>query len=408
MNKSNDTTVHCDTPDLNSATFDNVSVVLYSLIIVASLVGNLLIFLVVYYNKTMQTVTNILICNCSFADLLITLLPNVWKIFDTLKFHGRWPVELPSYMCVVLFISVYLSVASNIITLMVISLDRFYSIVWPHKRRLTVGMLYIVVPLIWTVSFGFALPVTFIQKVEYFPDYGLACIEKWPAPFSNVHSKKHYTLVLVSCLYAFPVCLMTIVYSLIAKKLYQASSGITTNSSANAVDDKLLKTPNKTKTIVTISKEFRSSFFSRLPAKSSSSSEEDKYRVSVNVSCNGGTLQPKLNKCFKSNKSKSELVTSTKSREQRTKRVINMLVCIVAAFTISWLPVNLIQVLNFFHPYFIRCQMAMPHWAYSIAFFMQYANSALNPLIYFGFSKTYVKGLGTVRKSLKSVKSRDV
>ncbi|KAL3876764.1 hypothetical protein ACJMK2_034560, partial [Sinanodonta woodiana] len=50
-----------------------LKIVLYSIIIVASLVGNLLVIVVVLKNKRMQTATNFYIVNLAVADILVTV-----------------------------------------------------------------------------------------------------------------------------------------------------------------------------------------------------------------------------------------------------------------------------------------------------------------------------------------------
>ena len=63
---------------------------------------------------------------------------------------------------------------------------------------------------------------------------------------------------------------------------------------------------------------------------------------------------------------------------------------------ISRLPVYLIQFLTFFHPYYSRCRHSIPDWAYATCYFMQYANSAIDPLLYFWFSSHFRKELAAI------------
>ena len=45
-------------------------------------------------------------------------------------------------------------------------------------------------------------------------------------------------------------------------------------------------------------------------------------------------------------------------------------------------------------------------WPFSIAFFLQYANSAIRPMIYFGFSDSYRKSLVSTFKPLLNWKNK--
>ena len=81
-----------------------------------------------------------------------------------------------------------------------------------------------------------------------------------------------------------------------------------------------------------------------------------------------------------------------RKRGGRRSKVITMLIAIVSSFAICWFWVFLLQFLAYFHPYYVKCPSALPSWAFGFAIFMQHCNSAITPLLYFGFSYTYRRG----------------
>ena len=103
------------------------------------MVGNILMLLVVWTRVKLQTFTHILICNCAVADLLITLFAAGFGVVDALITKGRW--YLGSFMCSFVHFCVISSVAANIISLMVITVERLISVVSPYKKMFTNKML---------------------------------------------------------------------------------------------------------------------------------------------------------------------------------------------------------------------------------------------------------------------------
>ena len=78
---------------------------------------------------------------------------------------------------------------------------------------------------------------------------------------------------------------------------------------------------------------------------------------------------------------------------KQKKKVIRMLVVVVSAFGICWLPVFVQQFIYFVHPYYSVCPISIPKAFLFFAFFMQYLASAINPYIYFVCSDVYRHGL---------------
>ena len=213
---SNATAAKCRIASEFSETHSKFAASAYIVVILMSLCGNGTVLVVMYKNHSMRSVTNLLICNSAVADLLITILPTVWEVLVLLKYR-TWP--LGTFMCTFMYMSVYLSVAATVITLMIITADRYNAVIYPYKKYLTTKMLLIVIPAIWIISFLFASPTTFTQKVIYVNGHGLECIEQWPNPFSSTESPKHYTVILFISLYALPLILMSILYAIMARKL---------------------------------------------------------------------------------------------------------------------------------------------------------------------------------------------
>jgi len=328
--------------------FDILRVCLYSAIILLSIFGNCSVIACVYKVKSMRTFTNILICNAAVADLLITMVPTVHEVVDILVYRGRW--ELGKFMCSFLYMCIYLSVAANILSLIFVTIDRYCAVLLPHKKYLQVAHLPYVISGVWIVAFLFSSPTTFIQKVVDTGDGNLACWELWPSPFDRKEAPKHYTIILFLFLYALPLSLMAFMYAAIALKLTEMTRKL-------------------------------SGCIWRRYQNHSSTEISSLNGGEVNINNNGSSC-------------KGNATHMPSSRGQKRKnRVVKMLLIVVITFAICWLPVFVMQFFMFFFPYFEHCPYNMPREAIFVAYFMQYANSALNPLIYFGFSKSYRNAL---------------
>ena len=199
-------------------------IVLYSLIIVTSLIGNSLIVAIVTKTKRMQTLSNILICNISLADLLITLLPMTWEVIRLAKFKDDyWP--LGKFMCVFAHLCIYVSVAATALCLTAASIDRFYLITKPHDYKLKKSHYRYIILLIWFISFLFGLPTIFMQKVVTGKVSGKSvCVEQWDSPFDPDRSPKIYTGMLFAFLYVLPLTFMTVLYSKLCYNLWMRTN----------------------------------------------------------------------------------------------------------------------------------------------------------------------------------------
>ena len=290
-----------------------VQVVLYSLLIIISVVGNALVIFVVIKNKRMHTVANYLICNMSTADLLITFLPLIWEVIKLMHYpDGVWPMG--RFMCTFVHMAIYLSVACSILSLLVITWDRFFAIIFPFKQIFTKKILPFLLIAIWLASFGFASPTIYAMDLY---DYNgqMYCVEMWKPPFDANKSPMHYTVILFVGLYAIPLLTMAVMYSIMAWKLWKRI----------------------------------------IPGNRSSEMEKQSLK--------------------------------------QKKKVIRMLVIVVLAFGICWLPVFIVQFMVFVDPYYKVCSVSIPKSFIFFAFFMQYLGSAINPYIYFTCSDAYRHGL---------------
>ncbi|XP_072433923.1 G-protein coupled receptor 83-like isoform X1 [Chiloscyllium punctatum] len=237
-----------------NATVKALLIVAYSVIIVISLFGNILVCQVVIKNKRMHSATSLFIVNLAGADIMITLLNTP---FTLVRFvNSTW--VFGQGMCHISRFAQYCSLHVSTLTLTAIAVDRHQAIMHPLKPRVSPvkGMIYIII--IWIMASCFSLPHAIYQKLfrfEYRLHSGLIqligllghfrrqlranhiavglescvsqtskekfrslCVPNFPEPADLFW--KYLDLATFVMLYVLPLLIITITYTTVAKKLW--------------------------------------------------------------------------------------------------------------------------------------------------------------------------------------------
>ncbi|XP_067888996.1 G-protein coupled receptor 83-like [Heterodontus francisci] len=212
--------VHSATYEAESqnATVKALLIVAYSVIIVISLFGNILVCQVVIKNKRMHSATSLFIVNLAVADILITLLNTP---FTLVRFvNSTW--VFGQVMCHISRFAQYCSLHVSTLTLTAIALDRHQVIMHPLKPRVPTakGVLYTVI--IWIMASGFSLPHAIYQKLFKFEyskeNIRSLCVPNFPEPADLFW--KYLDLATFIMLYVLPLLIITVTYTTVAKKLW--------------------------------------------------------------------------------------------------------------------------------------------------------------------------------------------
>ncbi|EDO35556.1 predicted protein, partial [Nematostella vectensis] len=275
----------------------------YAVIFPISLLGNSLVLFVVYRHHTLRNALNYLIVNMAIADLLVTIFTMPYSV-SYLYIQNRWfGGVFGEILCKVVQSAVAISIAASIFTLTTITIDRFISIVYVWKQTLTLGTSKLALVLIWVFSvgmFGFYFRAYRVNKSAR----GLSCDPKYD--FAPEEFPKYFAVCMFVFLYAVPLALMAVLYSIICRKLFKKEMG------------------------------------------------------------GGGDEQ--IN--------------------NKKKRVIKMLITCTIFFAICWLPLHVLHFLIYFDLMSFLCS---PLFLRLFGFWLGHANSALNPILYVIFNKTFRK-----------------
>lgn len=342
-NSSNITDLQCINYQGLDGPYDKILFTFYSLIIITSLLGNLLVVVIVQKSKSMHTFTNYLICNCAFTDM-IKMVPAVIDILEILPVV-EW--RLSMRFCTFWYAFIILTLASANITLTITSIERYFAVFTPFKKKFTKNMLYFIIPLIWLVSIAFATPGNFILTIMNVNLKGPVYMKLWTSQQLQNVAFQIYTPVVFVFLYVLPLAVIGVMCTVIGRRLYLV--GKPKNSSV------------------------------QISFRNRSDSKEDIFELSTQLTKEVGNIAHAKQR-------------ATRAKGYHKDYIIKMLSAVLMLSTLSWFPLFAIQFFMVFQKH-SRCVSLLPHWLIVVGFFLPYLESAIKPLIYIGYSRSYRRGL---------------
>ncbi|XP_072306948.1 D(3) dopamine receptor isoform X2 [Eucyclogobius newberryi] len=139
----------------------NYYAMLYSLLILAIVFGNVLVCLAVLRERSLQTTTNYLVVSLAVADLLVASLVMPWAVYLEVV-GGAWLFSR-LYCNIFVTLDVMMCTAS-ILNLCAISIDRYTAVVMPvlynttHRSRKRV---FVMITTVWVLAFAVSCPLLF-------------------------------------------------------------------------------------------------------------------------------------------------------------------------------------------------------------------------------------------------------
>ena len=183
---------------------------LFSLILVLSMVGNLLLITsIIFVKRLRQMKCNYLIFHLALSDIVMTLFSvpfnlrhldvesGVFYPFQEWTCKSVWPIATYATNC-------------SALTLTCIAIERFMAVssLCMRHEKLMVILMIIVVQL---VSVGSAIPYAITLRYLKFEDAGVAfCYEEW----EKTDEQKAYTILLFTLQYGLPFLCITFFYSM--------------------------------------------------------------------------------------------------------------------------------------------------------------------------------------------------
>ena len=197
----------------------------YVILFVVGFLGNTAGLYIVSKKSTSRSVTNVLIGNLCVADLLVTVLAvplNVVAIYvGDLWFGG----VVGHVSCAVILYCFHITIAASILTILTVSVDRFYAIFYPLRGRLF-RKPSVMSAVIWATSLVITAPWLLIYRTIELPDGNSYCQQIWYweddlAAFAKTYYvAKIYSTLTFAVLYAIPLIIVSALYVAIGVRLW--------------------------------------------------------------------------------------------------------------------------------------------------------------------------------------------
>lgn len=302
--------------------------VVYGLLFLFAVVGNIAVCVVPIRQKRMRTFTYFLITNLAVSDIGTMLCLPPLMMFD---YTTTWTIGEAMCKLVNPSLTMFSLITTN--TLVAIAIDRFMSLVFPFVRRPQKKETILVVTLTWLLAFACVLPSFGARRIVPFHDNGqvyLYCEEIFPGDTDEDRKqhKKIYDVALYLINNTIPILIISVVYVIIIFRL----KGIS------------------------VSKAF----------KKKSSFE--------------GYSQPRA-------LTSDEVYL--KQKNDRERKFMQMLLSVVVVFVLFYVPVQTLFLLNTLLPstngwYYL-------YITYHYLYLMMWVPNALNPILYGAMNEQYAK-----------------
>ncbi|XP_036396914.1 cholecystokinin receptor [Megalops cyprinoides] len=343
---------------------DSVRILLYSLIFLLSVFGNLLIIVVLTVNKRMRTVTNSFLLSLAVSDLMMaifcmpfTLIPNLLGDFI-----------FGAAMCKIVAYFMGISVSISTFSLVAIAIERYSAICNPLKSRAwqTRSHAYRVITAIWIMSLLLMTPYPIFSVLVAFNKPNRAtrhmCRLDWPVSWVE----QSWYILLLSVLFFIPGVVMIIAYGLISRELYRGIQfELDQKKEASGLKNGMTTTQPSTT-------DDGDGCYVQVPRR------PDAVEMST-LTPSGAARADRP----RSNTSEAKLMAK--------KRVIRMLIVIVAMFFVCWMPLYSVNTWKAFD--LQSAQRALSGAPISFIHLLCYTSACVNPVIYCFMNKRFRKAL---------------
>nr|XP_056712648.1 5-hydroxytryptamine receptor 2A [Euleptes europaea] len=303
-------------------------------VIVVTIAGNILVIMAVSLEKKLQNAMNYFLMSLAIADMLLGFLVMPVSML-TILYGYVWP--LPRHFCAIwIYLDVLFSTAS-IMHLCAISLDRYIAIRNPihHSRFNSRTKAFAKIMAVWTISVGISMPV---------PVFGLRDDSKVFKNGSCLLVDENFVLIGSFVAFFIPLAIMVITYLLTIKALQKEATLCMKDFGSKS--------------------KFAS--FSLFPQSSLSSDRFFQRSLSKDLGASGRRTMQSI------------------SNEQKASKVLGI---VFFLFVVMWCPFFVTNVMAVICKE--SCNEEVVGGLLNIFVWVGYLSSAVNPLVYTLFNKTY-------------------
>uniref|UniRef100_H2TAN3 Muscarinic acetylcholine receptor n=1 Tax=Takifugu rubripes TaxID=31033 RepID=H2TAN3_TAKRU len=388
-----------------------------------TVVGNILVLLSFKVNKALKTVNNYYLLSLAFADLTIgTLSMNLYTTYIIMDQWALGPVVCDLWLAID-----YVASNASVMNLLVISFDRYFSVTRPltYRAKRTTKRAMTMICLAWSISFILWAPaILFWQYIV-----GERTVQPNEC-YIQFLSEPIITFCTAIAAFYLPVTIMAILFW----KIYQetekrakevqglkgsgaghgptqpknqggaASGREGANNSqkdtssvqcqgSQTCSSHDINHPSTGETLLCYDKKCKRMKKNKDRKRSSSRSQQDSQTnhqgspestVSTATDRSGGiTLKDAAMAKRFASKAKVEINKRKNEKKANDKKAARTLSAILFAFITTWLPYNIMVLVNTF------CQDCIPQTLWALGYWLCYVNSTVNPMCYALCNKTF-------------------
>uniref|UniRef100_A0A8C1K9A4 Muscarinic acetylcholine receptor n=1 Tax=Cyprinus carpio TaxID=7962 RepID=A0A8C1K9A4_CYPCA len=357
-----------------------------------TITGNILVLVSFKVNKQLKTVNNYYLLSLAFADLIIGVLS--MNLYTTYIIMDRW--ALGNWACDLWLAVDYVASNASVMNLLVISFDRYFSVTRPltYRAKRTTKRAMTMIGLAWSISFILWAPA--ILFWQYFVG------ERTVPPgecYIQFLSEPITTFCTAIAAFYLPVTIMTVLYWRIYKETENRSkelAGLKGSGNQGSPEESMQKWYAHTQSRRTVfPRRFKKPSCKAPVLLNEEEDGEAVYSISENLHQDARPFrkgldskaskdQPNANdgKRFAC-KTKTQVNKRKKVSLVKEKKAAQTLSAILLAFIITWMPYNIMVLMNTF------CDECIPKTLWALGYWLCYVNSTVNPMCYALCNKTF-------------------
>lgn len=228
----------------SSVSLKVLMIIAYSIVMATSIVGNTLLAIVYFKNKSMKSTVNCCIMNMAFVDLLLALL-YMPRMLARIVVGLEWLVDGTSdlILCKIASLSQEISICVSILTMVIIAFERFFAVLLPLRLMISKRLSTALLSCTWLVSLAARSPIFYAVKTIHFPSGELGCVWLHYLSFPTEEARTFYHVFMLIAFYGLPlVCIITLYTAiLISLKRREALIGNATRNRALATNKKVTR-----------------------------------------------------------------------------------------------------------------------------------------------------------------------
>ena len=225
FNIQNDSVSGCQ----NSSTETAAKITAYSLLIFFSLVGNSLIIACFVKNKELRTPVNYFILNMSISDLCTPVFALPRRLNWLIVGSSKWLVHgsIGSFLCKLLPFTEDVSTYVSKLSLVIIAVERFYSVVFALKSPLvTSKSCPRLIAFTWIISSVFSAHFLYTYRLIRTAKDEFMCLFRWDPVSHTAEAFKVQWIINFACFTVVPFILLTSLYTGIAVSLHRQKKSL--------------------------------------------------------------------------------------------------------------------------------------------------------------------------------------